>query len=518
MKIISWVVTTVLVVLGTAQLATANTEDEDRDAARFAAALKHVDELIEIEKLEEAVGFLKELDARTTDDNAKVGFRLGRIFLQLDRPAKALDHFEDAAFSTMDDGEIYVGLAQANLALGNLTRARSHAQTALRTDKDLIAAHVVIASVDDRSGQVTAAKGRFVDLIKIRPDSEPVITAYALFLSHRSDPDAAIDVLTPFLDRFPYAAEASDLLGLLHWAQGRRREAFKYRLIAAKAFKSKGNEYRAEQIITWLMANNRGGVFQDGDGPQVKKEAPQEAPRSDCGPQPSSPPIQAKSLRRPDPLPFGQCVAVSTGSGFIVGGGKFVITNRHVIDGIGKLAVRSGTGEVRLAQVRSVAEDDDLAILELQEAYPESYSISLETFEDPRPGKSAVVMGFPLAGLLGWQRPSLTEGIVSKDSGMRDNPATFLITSKMNKGNSGGPIFDGNGNLIGVAVAKLSTTNIYEEKGHLPEDVNIGIKASRVLDFLKQPINRSGGGSPISLEDLYQIMLAKVVLVVGEKK
>lgn len=95
----------------------------------------------------------------------------------------------------------------------------------------------------------------------------------------------------------------------------------------------------------------------------------------------------------------------------------------------------------------------------------------------------------------------------------------FLITSKMNKGNSGGPIFDRQGRLIGVAVAKLDTTAIYEKKGVLPEDVNIGIKASRLLSF----INRNGGGNQsaapkISLEELYQAMLAKVVLVAAEAK
>jgi S1-C subfamily serine protease len=201
-----------------------------------------------------------------------------------------------------------------------------------------------------------------------------------------------------------------------------------------------------------------------------------------------------------------------------VSGGKYVITNRHVIDGTGKLAVRSGTGEVRLARVESIAEHDDLAILELQDAYPETYSVPLQTSEEPRPGMSAVVMGFPMAGILGWQHPSLTEGIVSKGSGLRDNPTTFLLTSKMNKGNSGGPIFDRKGNLIGVVVAKLSANSVYEETGDIPEDVNIGIKASRVLKFLKQPTKQSNGGSPVSLEDLYQIMLAKVVLVVGEVK
>jgi serine protease Do len=124
-----------------------------------------------------------------------------------------------------------------------------------------------------------------------------------------------------------------------------------------------------------------------------------------------------------------------------------------------------------------------------------------------------------MAGIIGWEQPSLTEGIVSKASGFNDNPTTFLITSKMNKGNSGGPIFDRQGRLIGIAVAKLDTTAIFEKKGSLPEDVNIGIKVSRLLNFL----NRTGGGNQstapeVSLEELYQGMLAKVVLIAAVAK
>ena len=509
MKAVSNTLIAALIVLGTALFAGAAAKEKSPQATQLAAALKHADELIEIEKLTEAVGVLKGLDAKSPNNNAKISFRLGKIFLRLDRPAKALEHFEEATFSTMDDGKIYVGLAQANLALGNLIRARTHAQTALRTDKDLVAAYVVLATIDDRSGHVATAKKRFVDLHKRQPNSEAVITAYAQFLAHRRDSNAAVKLLTPFLDRFPYRAEASDLLGLLYWAQGERQEAYKYRGVAATAFKSKGNEYRAEQIANWITANKLAREF--GSPPPV-------LPRAESKPPQLSPPIQPQALGRPDPLPFGQGVSIITGSGFIVGNGKYVITNRHVIDNTGTLAVRNGTGEVRLAQVQTIAKNDDLAILELQRAYPESYSIPLETFEDPRPGKSAVLMGFPMAQILGWQRPSLTEGIVSKDSGMGDNPSTFLMTTKMNKGNSGGPIFDHNGNLIGVAVAKLNKAGVYKKQGHLPEDVNIGIKASRVLDFLKHVTKQARRSSSISLEDLYQNMLAKVVLVAGEAK
>ena len=87
----------------------------------------------------------------------------------------------------MDDSEAYLGMAEAMLQLGRLVRARSHAQTALQTDPDLIGAHLVIARVDDRGGQIDIARQRFGDLLKNQPENEKLTVAYAQFLeSYRS--------------------------------------------------------------------------------------------------------------------------------------------------------------------------------------------------------------------------------------------------------------------------------------------------------------------------------------------
>jgi serine protease Do len=531
---------TVLVVMW-GVMAEANTDASPTEEApvNIHEELKKVDQLISVERLEEALVILKAIDPDTTNTSAKIDVLLGKIYQRLHRPSKAAELFERASFSSMEDGEAYLGLAETNLSLGKLALARRYSKETLRSDPDLIGAHLVLARVDDRMGQTAKAKERFSSLIQNQPDSEPVIEGYAQFLSQREDTDAAIKVLTKYMRRHPYAAEAGDLLGQLYWQDGQRKDALQTRTNAAKTFLAKGNEFRAEAIKSWLAANDPNGHYiaqlSPGTAP-APVPAPEvtEAPRVvEPAPTPSAVPVpevrEAKLpevrrpipqvLKRPDPLPLPEGVMLSTGSGFIIDGGKYVITNRHVIDKTGKIAVRTGTGEVRTARVMKIAKDDDLAILELSRPFPSSYAITTSQMGDANTGRSAVVMGFPMAGIIGWQQPSLTEGIVSKASGFGDNPNLFLITSKMNKGNSGGPIFDRQGRLIGIAVAKLDTTAIYEKKGTLPEDVNIGIKVSRLLSF----INRSGGGnqsadSEMSLEELYQDMLAKVVLVAAETK
>jgi serine protease Do len=499
--------------------------------------LKKADQLISVERLEEALAALKAIEPDTTNTSAKIDVLLGKIYQRLHRPSKASELFERASFSSMEDGDAYLGLAETNLALGKLAQARRYSKAIIRSNPDLVGAHLVLARVDDRMGQTAKAKERFSNLIQNQPDSEPVIQAYAQFLSQREDTDVAIKVLSKFMSRYPYAAKAGDLLGQLYWQQGQRADAFQTRTNAAKAFLAKGNKFRADVIKSWLAANDPNGQY---EGPVLPRTSPapvlapkkiDQPKKAEPAPAPSAIPtpevIEAKlpdvrrstpqTLNRPAPLPLPEGAMLRTGSGFIIDGGRYVITNRHVIDKTGKIAVRTGTGEVRTARILRTAKDDDLAILELSEPFPSSYAITPQEMGDANTGRSAVVMGFPMAGILGWQQPSLTEGIVSKTSGFQDNPNTFLITSKMNKGNSGGPIFDRKGRLIGIAVAKLDTTAIYEKKGILPEDVNIGIKVSRLLSFL----NKSGGGNrsvapEVSLEELYQGMLPKVVLVAAE--
>jgi len=505
---------------------------------RVSDQLKQADQMISVERLEEALSVLKAINPQTSRVSAKVDVLLGKIYQRLHKPAKAADLFEKAVFSSMDDAEAYLGLAEAKLALGQLRQARQHARVALKTNPDLIRAHLVLARVDDRTGQMAKAKERFSNLLQNKPSSEPVVVAYAQFLSEREDINSAIKVLKTFVDKEPFTAEASDLLGQLYWQQNRQTDALQMRTFAAKSFQALGNEFKANAVKGWISAHDPSGQYirqlkaghkpefksapvHSGTVPPPPKAAP--VPRVDVAKLPEiqrPTPVLSKVLKRPDPLPLPNGAMLKTGSGFIINDGKYVITNHHVIANTGKIAIRNGNGEVRTARVIKIARDDDLAILELSKPFPDTYSIPYSQMNDARTGRAAVVMGFPMAGIIGWQQPSLTEGIVSKSSGFNDNPNTFQITSKMNKGNSGGPIFDRQGRLIGIAVAKLNTTKIYEQKGSLPEDVNLAIKVGRLLKFLDIPVNTSEKSSApeLSLEDLYQLMLAKVVLVAAEEK
>lgn len=505
--------------------------------------------LIDAERYESAVEVLKKLDGSVSDD--RISLLMGRIYLSLGKPAKAAEFFEQASFASLDDGEAHLGLAEANLALGKLAKARSDASMALKSDPDLVAAHLVLARVEQRLGKAGEAMARLRRLQQDRPESEDVAIILSRYVAQQEGPAAAVSELEGFLGRYPASAMARDHLGQFLWSAGRRAEAVEARIIAAQLYSERGQTGRADAMAAWLKAVDPAGRLKaqptkvpkpelegrvEPDEPAPKPDAapkakepkpepppPQAQPRPPVEAAPLPPPparkvVQAAVLPRPEPLPFEPGTPIMTGSGIVLEGGRQIITNRHVIEGTKEIAVRNGAGHVRSARVIKVSQDDDLALLEMDRPFPDGAALPLSDIVEAAPGRSAIVMGYPLIGILGDEQPALTEGIVAKTAGLANDPTMFQLTAKLNKGNSGGPVFDRRGRLIGIAVGKMDTAEIMKKSGTLPEDMNFGIKAGRVVRFLGKPMaSEKAAAQEMSLEDLYQQMLPRAVLIAARK-
>ena len=71
----------------------------------------------------------------------------------------------------------------------------------------------------------------------------------------------------------------------------------------------------------------------------------------------------------------------------------------------------------------------------------------------------------------------VTKGIISANRGLGDDRGQFQMDAAVQPGNSGGPVYDANGNIVGVVVAQLNKLKFAKAIGSLPENVNFGIKA-----------------------------------------
>jgi S1-C subfamily serine protease len=167
------------------------------------------------------------------------------------------------------------------------------------------------------------------------------------------------------------------------------------------------------------------------------------------------------------------------GTAFFVSKDGKALTNAHVVDRCNQIRVVTGGQETT---ARIVARDDknDLALLATTGIRPDQLaSLRLSV----RQGEDIVVYGFPLAGLLA-SGGNATIGNITALAGLANDSRFLQISAPLQPGNSGGPLLDRNGNVVGIVVAKLNALDIASVTGEIPKNVNFAIKASVAAAFL----------------------------------
>jgi S1-C subfamily serine protease len=184
------------------------------------------------------------------------------------------------------------------------------------------------------------------------------------------------------------------------------------------------------------------------------------------------------------------------GTGFVISRDGYIVTNRHVIASCGPIHTADGQSLslIRADQTR------DLALLKSSTAFSQVASLRAE---GAKIGEPVVVYGFPLPGLLA-SSGNLTTGIVSAEAGLRDSHRTFQISAPVQPGNSGGPVLDERGRVIGVVVAKLEALPMLSGT-ELPQNVNFAVAETELTGFLHE-----AGVSPQIGGDLPKLDVAAI--------
>ncbi|MDA9406841.1 MULTISPECIES: S1C family serine protease [unclassified Bradyrhizobium] len=174
------------------------------------------------------------------------------------------------------------------------------------------------------------------------------------------------------------------------------------------------------------------------------------------------------------------------GTGFVVSAAGHIVTNNHVIEGCSELKGNL-TGEAAMVlRVVSADANNDLALL--QTPSTASFKEFARIRDRPiRSGDSVVAIGFPFHGLL-TSDFTVTTGIVSSLSGMRNDSRFLQISAPVQPGNSGGPLFDTTGQLVGVVTGKLDGLRVAAATGSIPENINFAIKTGALRDFLDNSV------------------------------
>jgi hypothetical protein len=164
-------------------------------------------------------------------------------------------------------------------------------------------------------------------------------------------------------------------------------------------------------------------------------------------------------------------VAAASGTGFFVSSVGHIISNHHVIEGCDATTLSFKGKEIK-ADILAVDKKNDLAILKAEVNPKKVYSVATE---DASLLEDIIIAGYPLGKKVS-AAIKTSKGSITALAGYGDNYSEFQTDAALNQGNSGGPIMDQKGNVVGVAVA-----NYGKQAG--VESFNFGIKSSTLRTF-----------------------------------
>jgi len=212
-----------------------------------------------------------------------------------------------------------------------------------------------------------------------------------------------------------------------------------------------------------------------------------------------SPPIQIEELQQTESedksgeqvspsYPPGQADALQ-GSGFLLCNSGLIVTNYHVVGNQSDIQVLFPHKNVTFdAGVLLKDMNNDLVILKLkgftyEEMFPSKIPYAIRDSHSVSLGEEVFTLGFPFGKILG-ASAKFSSGTISSLSGLLDNASLFQISNPIQPGNSGGPLFDKDGNLIGIVIASLNAKLFYEALDTIPQNVNFAIKSAYLKNLI----------------------------------
>ena len=164
----------------------------------------------------------------------------------------------------------------------------------------------------------------------------------------------------------------------------------------------------------------------------------------------------------------------SSGTAFRIANGQFV-TNHHVIEGCATLKVGGFQG----GRVLSSDPINDLALISVPNDSGEIASIRTTRTQL---NEAVTAAGFPLQGA--FTGIAITNGTISRLSGLKGDTGQVQISAPVQPGNSGGPLLDSAGNVMGVVSGKLNAMKVAGIIGDVPQNVNFAITGNALRTFL----------------------------------
>ena len=227
----------------------------------------------------------------------------------------------------------------------------------------------------------------------------------------------------------------------------------------------------------------------------------------------------AAGQARPAPPQPGEAGAggIATGTAFFISWDGLLVTNHHVVDGRSQIEVILDDGESVPAEVVTTDAEDDLAVLRVSAI---RRPLALREQDSLERGDEVMALGYPLVSIQGTEQKA-TFGRINALSGIQGDDRYAQMDAAIGPGNSGGPLVDRSGEVVGVVTAMLNPLATLQAAGVVPQNVNYALKSHLAHRHLRRGIEPSWHSEGESFAaktwpELIDELAASVVLVIAQ--
>jgi len=222
---------------------------------------------------------------------------------------------------------------------------------------------------------------------------------------------------------------------------------------------------------------------------------------------------KAGTYKKEETAKTGPCF----GTGWPVASG-FVVTNNHVVVGRNQITLIRPDGVKIPARIAAHDAFNDLALLKVEDTGLLPAALPLSS-KPAVLGEKVITIGYPHPDLLG-VKPKLTEGVINSTSGLGDDPRALQISVPVQAGNSGGPLVNMEGKVVGIITSKLDAVKMFKWTGDLPQNINYSIKISYLKGLLssvsqKQRIDTLAPFKYVSVQELTKEIRNSVLMIMA---
>jgi S1-C subfamily serine protease len=206
----------------------------------------------------------------------------------------------------------------------------------------------------------------------------------------------------------------------------------------------------------------------------------------------------------------------STGTGFFVTEDGYIVTNYHVIEDATDVAVMTANGDLHKASLVRSDHANDLALIRIRY---HSQPLVIGISSNPAKAEDVFTLGYPLVAIQG-QEQKANFGKINALSGIAGDIRFLQIDVPIQAGNSGGPLFNSKGEVIGIVTATLDQLVTLQYTGSIPQNVGYAVKIDYTIGLLQGTLGNSWKrgeyiGKKTNLSELVQFLEQSVVLVIA---